>query len=53
MLIAIPEDDDEDDDDDDEPKFGTSKNLESLLKSKEQSKPNAVFKSSVDTNVYY
>jgi len=41
----IPEDEDEDEDD--EPRFGTSKNLESLLKSKIKQKPNASFLSKV------
>jgi len=40
---VILEDEDEDDD---EPRFGATKNLESLLKSKMKGKPNAVFQSS-------
>ena len=44
-MKAIPEDEDEDEDD--EPRFGTSKNLESLLKSKIKQKPNANFLSKV------
>jgi len=46
---VIPEDDDEDDDD--EPRFGATRNLESLLKSKMKGKPNAVFQSATGRTI--